>query len=112
MHKLTQQREALLAKKQELTEIINHQNILNQEINAQRNNEKALKQSLGQEYVQLQEQKRQNQAEVKRAEVEAERAVVEANQRQMEEEYQRRKGQVEAQRREVQQELAERERIR
>ena len=38
----------------------------------------------------------------------AERAVVEANQRQMEEEFQRRKGIVDQHRRDVQEELAQR----
>lgn len=92
--------------------MLQNQSVLTQEINTQKHNDQVMRHSLGSEYVQIMEDKKRRSAEAKRAEVMAERAVVEANQRQMEEEFQRRKGVVDQHRRDVQEELAERERRR
>lgn len=91
--------QALLSKQRELEEILKNQSYMQEQIQQQKLNDKDFKHSLGTEYMQMCEEKKNKNHEERKKIIEDERQMIEKNRRSFEEDEIRRKQQIDEQRR-------------
>lgn len=110
--KLQQRHQSLMLKKAELQEAVNNHHFMRKEMEDLRLSENTYKHSLGQEYLQLGDQKKRRNEDERRRVLEQEKTMHQHTQMSIEQDFIRKKEAMQEQRKAVQQELAMREEAR